>query len=118
METVCKAIGFTVEQTAKLLSGKRLSFRGSLYSEEHKRKFDTESLTAQIIQDLEAKKLHLLVDSKHIGEWLKQKQKEFLNSLGINPKEKNGAENQAVRYFFEINNSYIRIITYLCVIIV
>lgn len=82
-----KAIGFTIEQTARLLSGKRLLFIGSLYSEEHKHKFDTENSTIQIAQDSEVKRLHLVVDGKHIGEWFNQKQKELLNSRRINIKE-------------------------------
>jgi len=68
VETVCKAIDFAVEQTAKLLSGKRLSVCGSLYSKEHKRKFDMENSTTQIAQDPEAKKLHIVVDGKHIAD--------------------------------------------------
>lgn len=83
MEAVCKAVGYTIEQTARLLSGKSLLFSGSLYSEEHKRKFNTENSTAQIAQDSEAKKLHLVVDGRHIGEWFKQKYDDMSKSLSM-----------------------------------
>ena len=77
MEKICKVIGFTAEQVSKLLTGKSLFFSGSLYSEEHKRRFNTDNSTAKIAQDSEAKKLFLVVDGSHITDWFKQKHEDL-----------------------------------------
>lgn len=81
LEKVCKAIGFTAEQIGKLLTGKPLSFSGSMYSEEHKQKLNTDSYTAKIAQDIENNNLHLIVDGKYVSDWFKQKYKEFRQSI-------------------------------------
>ena len=51
MEDLCRKIGFTVEQIGVLLTGKALNFSGSLYSEEHRRKFNVENAEIKVFSD-------------------------------------------------------------------
>ena len=70
MENFCLKVGFNDRQTAILISGKPLEYKGELYSEEHKRKFKTERAICQVVKDKE--RLVLCVDRKPIGEWFKE----------------------------------------------
>lgn len=86
MEKLCTAAGFTVEQISQLLKGVAVKFSGSLYSEEHNRRFETENSTAKVAQD-STRKLHLTIDENPITDWFRCKQKEFLHSIGVNIKD-------------------------------
>ena len=48
IEKLCLAVGFTHEQTANLMTGKPLPYNGELYSDEHRRKFRTNDVTAKV----------------------------------------------------------------------
>ena len=48
IEKLCLAVGFTHEQTAHLMTGKPLPYNGELYSDEHRRKFKTNDVTAKV----------------------------------------------------------------------
>lgn len=73
MENLCRLIGFDERQTATLVSGKPLEHEGELYSEEHKRKFTAECITARIAtDDTDCRKLTLKIDGKPIGDWFKE----------------------------------------------
>ncbi len=73
LENLCRLIGFDERQTATLVSGKPLEYAGELYSEEHKRKFTAERITARITtDDTDHKKLTLKIDGKPIGDWFKE----------------------------------------------
>lgn len=73
MESLCRLIGFDERQTATLISGKPLFYEGKLYSEEHRRKFNTESAGFQVVKDPTDKaKLVLAINRQPIGEWFKE----------------------------------------------
>ena len=73
MESLCQKIGFTVEQIGVLLTGKALNFSGSLYSEEHKRKFNVENAEIKVFSDsTKPNQLFLYINRQPIGEWLKE----------------------------------------------
>lgn len=59
-------VGFTHEQTAHLMTGKPLPYNGELYSDEHRRKFKTNDVTAKV--GTNNGKLILAIDGLHIGE--------------------------------------------------
>ena len=61
MEDLCRKIGFTIEQIGVLLTGKALNFSGSLYSEEHRRKFNVENAEIKVFSDRQP-----------IGDWFKE----------------------------------------------
>ena len=57
-------------QTATLISGKPLFYKGELYSEEYKRKFTTERAGFQIVKDPTDKSgLVLCIEGKPIDEF-------------------------------------------------
>lgn len=72
MEKFCKDIGFSAEHIKKIISGAITQFKGSLYSEEHKRNFNTENSTAQIVKSKD-NKLSLMIDGVKITDWFKDK---------------------------------------------
>ena len=73
MEKLCLKVGFNERQTATLISGKPLFYKGELYSEEHKRKFKTEEAGFQVVKDPKDKsKLALAINGQLIGEWFKE----------------------------------------------
>ncbi len=65
IENLCLAVGFTHEQTAHLMTGKPLPYNGELYSDEHRRKFRTNDVTAKV--GTNNGKLILAIDGLHIG---------------------------------------------------
>ena len=73
MEKFCLKVGFNERQTAMLISGKPLFYKGELYSEEHRRKFTTEEAGFQVAKDPKDKsKLALAINGQVIGEWFKE----------------------------------------------
>ena len=73
MEKFCLKVGFNERQTATLISGKPLFYKGELYSEEHRRKFTTEEAGFQVVKDPKDKsKLALAINGQLIGEWFKE----------------------------------------------
>ena len=70
LERVCLAVGFSQEQTAKLLTGKPVDYSGELYSEEHRRKFMAKDVKAKVFSD--NGRLILTIDLRPIGEWFKE----------------------------------------------
>lgn len=49
IERLCRLVGFSVEQTAKLMFGDPIEYSGMLYSEEHKQNFKAERASVQIV---------------------------------------------------------------------
>ena len=73
MEDLCRKIGFTVEQIGVLLTGKALNFSGSLYSEEHRRKFNVENAEIKVFSDsTKPNQLFLYINRQPIIEWFKE----------------------------------------------
>ena len=82
MERFCLKIGFSEMQTATLISGKPLFYEGELYSEEHKRKFKTESAGFQVVKDpKDRSKLALAINGQPIGEWFKEQFNRLFSSI-------------------------------------
>ena len=72
MEDQCRKIGFTAEQIGVLLTGKALNFSGSLYSEEHKRKFNVENAEIKMFSDsTKPNQLFLYINRQPVIEWFK-----------------------------------------------
>ena len=73
MESLCQKIGFTVEQIGVLLTGKALNFSGSLYSEEHRRKFNVVNAEIKIFSDsTKPNQLFLYINRQPVVEWFKE----------------------------------------------
>ena len=69
MEDLCRKIGFSIEQIGVLLTGKALNFSGSLYSEEHRRKFKVENAEIKVFADsTKPNQLFLYVNRQPIVE--------------------------------------------------
>ena len=88
MERLCRAVGFSAEQTAKLMCGEKIEHSGTLYSEEHKRNVKGEKVTAQVFKntDVDRNRLFLHINGQSISDWFKEQ----FNKLrqNIQPKQK------------------------------
>lgn len=70
IEKLCYSVGFTAEQTDKLLTFKPLEYDGILYSEEHNRNFNATQVSARIvIEPTDKRKFALHIDGKGVSEW-------------------------------------------------
>ena len=84
MENLCRYLGFSESMTKQLLRQKPVEFKGNLYSSEYKRHFATERSVAEIMPEPnEPGKLRLTIDGLGDVAWFRQKQKEFLQKIGI-----------------------------------
>lgn len=73
MEDLCRKIGLTVEQIGVLLTGKAVNFSGSLYSEEHRRKFNVENAEIKVFSDsTKPNQLLLYINRQPMVEWFKE----------------------------------------------
>ena len=82
MEGLCRKIGFTVEQIGVLLIGKAVNFSGSLYSEEHRRKFNVENAEIKVFSDsTKPNQLFLCVNRQPIVEWFKVQWNNLKNQI-------------------------------------
>lgn len=90
IERMCRLVGFSDDLTKRILSGKKVGFKGSLYSAEYKRNFSTEHSTAQIEAEPDKPgKLRLAIDGLDIIEWFRFKYREFQKNIGIDWEDKN-----------------------------
>lgn len=96
MEKLCRVVGFSAEQTAKLMSGERVEYCGTLYSEEHKRNFKAEKVTAQVLKntDVDRNKLFLHIDGQSISDWFKEQLNKFCRNIQPGQEQK---RNKGVR---------------------
>ena len=82
MENLCRKIGFTVEQIGVLLTGKALNFSGSLYSEEHRRRFYAENVEVKVFsKSTKPNQLFLYVNRQPIIEWFKEQRDNIRNRI-------------------------------------
>lgn len=74
MEKLCRAVGFSAEQIAKLMCGEKIEHSGTLYSEEHKLKFRADKVTAQVFKnmDVDKNRLFMYINGQNISEWFKE----------------------------------------------
>lgn len=69
-----------------LMTGKPLPYNGELYSDEHRRKFKTNDVTAKV--GTNNGKLILTIDGLHIGEWFKKQFERLQQNVGLKPIQK------------------------------
>lgn len=86
VEKQCLAVGFTKEQTARLMTGKPMEYSGELYSDEHKRSFKADDVTAQVGR-LDGK-LTLAINGTSLGEWFKEQFERLRENIGWKPIQK------------------------------
>lgn len=74
MERLCRTVGFSDEQAAKLMCGEKIEHYGTLYSEEHKLKFRADKVTVQVFKntDVDRNKLFMHINGRDISEWFKE----------------------------------------------
>lgn len=90
IENLCKHLGFSDELTQSILRMKPVGFKGKLYSSEYQRKFETTHSIAEVKNHpTEKDKLEITIDGVSDTNWFRQKQKEFLEGIGINVKKAN-----------------------------
>lgn len=78
MEKLCHLVGFTPEQTEELLTLKPLKYTGTLYSEEYKRKFNVEQVSARIVvESTDKRKFALHINGQSISDWFKEQLDKF-----------------------------------------
>lgn len=88
-ESFCRKIGFGTEMIRKMFNREEVGFKGEIFSHEHQRKFHTEHSIAKIEPDPNCTGKHRLsIDGMEVSDWFRQKQKQFLHSLGINIDQK------------------------------
>lgn len=87
MERLCHIVGFSTEQTVKLMLGEKIEHNGTLYSEEYKRNFATDKVTAQIVTDstVGKNKLMLIINQKNVSDWFREQFNKLYQR--IQPKE-------------------------------
>jgi FtsZ-binding cell division protein ZapB len=84
IENLCRYLGFGESLTKKILEMKPVGFKGKLYSAEYERYFETEHSVAEIKPvPNEPNKLMLTIDGVSDAGWFRQKQREFLQRIGI-----------------------------------
>lgn len=94
MERFCQLVGFSVEQTAKLMFGERIEYSGTLYSEEHKRNFKADRASVQIVTSsaTNKNKLLLIIGGRHITDWFTEQFEKFRQGIKrpIQARQKSG----------------------------
>lgn len=88
-EGFLKTIGLPDDMIRRLFNKETVVGSGELYSKEHSKRFKAENASLKLEQDkTKPENIRFTINGTDIFDWFKQKQKEFLNSIGINPKEK------------------------------
>ncbi|MEG0591487.1 MAG: MobV family relaxase [Lachnospiraceae bacterium] len=90
-EGFLKSIGLPDDMVRRLFNKETVVGSGELYSKEHSKRFKAENATLKLEQDkAKPEYIRFTINGTDIFDWFKQKQKEFLNTIGINPKESRG----------------------------
>ena len=86
-ENFLKAIGLPDSIIRRLFNKEEVKgCTGGLYSKEHSKRFHLEKGSLKLDQDKERpENIRLTVNGASIHDWFRQKQQEFLHSIGINP---------------------------------
>ena len=88
-ESFCRKVGFGTQMIQRLFNRESVGFKGEIYSHEYQRKFSTSHSVAKVESDpKQPQKFRLNIDGLEIYDWFRQKQKEFLHSIGIKLQEK------------------------------
>lgn len=90
-EGFLKTIGLPDDMVRRLFNKEAVVGSGELYSKEHSKRFKVENASLKLEQDKDKpSNIRFTINGTDIFDWFKLKQKEFLNSIGINPKENRG----------------------------
>lgn len=90
-ENFLQSIGLPDDMVRRLFNKEIVVGSGELYSKEHSKRFKVENASLKLEQDkAKPENIRFTINGTDIFDWFKLKQKEFLNSIGINPKEKKG----------------------------
>jgi hypothetical protein len=84
----CQKLGFSNSQAKDLINMKPIRFSGELYSNEHSQRFDADNVEVQLKKGSKSGIFNLQINGISLIEWFRQKYKEFLETLGIKPKQK------------------------------
>ena len=88
MEKLLKALNFSDSLIELIIKMKPVGFKGKIFSPEHQSSFTTERSFAEIKTDpKDESKLELHLDDKPYSNWFKEKQNQFLESLGYKQKQ-------------------------------
>lgn len=90
-EGFLKSIGLPDDMVRRLFNKEMIVGSGELYSKEHSKRFKVENASLKLEQDkAKPENIRFTINGTDIFDWFKQKQRELLNSIGINPKESRG----------------------------
>jgi|GEM_PF-506587 len=84
----CKKIGFTNSQARDLVNMRPVHFSGELYSKEHSQRFKAHNSELRLEKDAKRGIFNLLINKIDIFDWFRQKHREFLEAIGIKPKQR------------------------------
>lgn len=84
----CQKIGFTNNQAKDLINMKPIRFSGELYSSEHSQRFKANDVEVRFGRGIKSGVFNLHINGMSLIEWFRQKHREFLEYLGIKPKQK------------------------------
>lgn len=90
-EGFLKSIGLPDDMVRRLFNKETVVGSGELYSKEHSKRFKVENASLKLEQDkAKPENIRFTINGTDIFDWFKQKQKEFLQNIGINlPEQKN-----------------------------
>lgn len=84
----CQRLGFSNSQAKDLINMKPIRFSGELYSNEHSQRFKADDAEIRLERGRNSGIFNLQINGISLIEWFKQKHREFLEVLGIKPKQK------------------------------
>lgn len=85
----CQKIGFSNNQAKDLINMRSVQFSGELYSSEHNQRFKADGVEVRFDRGMRAQSsFRLMIDKISLTQWFKQKYNEFLDAIGVKPKQK------------------------------
>lgn len=90
-EGFLKSIGLPDDIVRRLFNKETVVGSGELYSKEHRKRFKVENASLKLEQGKDRpSNIRFTINGTDIFAWFKQKQKEFLQNIGVNlPEQKN-----------------------------
>lgn len=87
-EGFLKTIGLPNDMIRRLFNKETVVGTGELYSKEHSKRFKAENATLKLEQDkAKPQNTRFIINGTDIFDWFKQKQKEFLYTIGVKQQE-------------------------------
>jgi hypothetical protein len=84
----CEKIGFTRNQARDIIGMKPFRFTGELYSSEHSQRFKADDAEIRLGRGHKSGIFNLQINGVSLIEWFRQKYQEFLEALGLKPRQK------------------------------